>query len=268
MEITATSRNPAIARTEVKTEKKARAKFAPAPVFGKMLYDRTIGWLVVKSCAYRERHFAEGKRENLWEVWDTPLSKYTHTHETDELAFLKFEMNPEPGKKIGDVGSFLAHVPEDIPDFEKFVNVVMADAIAKKGEFRILVVGGCTGNALRELANCSGVKLDFTVLAMGTVTPDMRKFAYECNAAQLHKFFPDNYYDVAVSHFSLYGQRKIGLANMLHVTAPGGHIVVASKNAHSSPKRLLKNGDGTAFDLIRGESSDDGMGYFFHLKKF
>ncbi len=104
----------------------------------------------------------------------------------------------------------------------------------------------------------------------GKVHPEIKNNVKRATASNLHKHFPANYFDLAVSDFGTHFQEMEAIENILHLLKPGGEAIISgdeiSKPEYTKPDmKSIKNLEKLT-EIISDEGREGGF-WMIHLRK-
>lgn len=174
-----------------------------------------------------------GRKEIVWDIWDTPLAKYTQT---------------KTGKDR---------------NFEDY----LTGQLQAGRRLRVLDVGVGSGLQWSGMIE-SWPNLDFyaTALTLTWVTPQLHEKTTVCSAAELHKFFPPNFFDLIITNHGTQYQEKEALENGIYVLKTGGAIMAVVHCREPCPVSELPL-HARHYTIIEKEVDATGPSYYHIMKK-
>ncbi len=181
------------------------AKFVPGRIFGKEIESESLLQehpVLRKSYGRRDKAASippkEGQNEvhgwfspsEGWALWNTPLEKMAG----------KLEM-----------------------DFKDFLLEKIIEAEREGRKLRVLNVG--VGGSVWPQEILDRIEFHGTALSH-TYDERLKRKVKIATAAQLHKKFKSDYFDVIVSHAGMHGEELHGIENIMHILKPAGHAVL------------------------------------------
>ncbi|VVC00407.1 Uncharacterised protein [uncultured archaeon] len=155
-----------------------------------------------KIAAYKARE--EKDKFRNWDVWDTPLHLYC-SNANQEVPFPR-------------------------PNFEKHL-ASLVEASARKDQncvLNALDIGITTGSQWVRFLSKYRLNLAGTNLTDSeSVAPELKEKVVACNSAELHRFFPQGFFDLVVSHFGVKMQLPELIENAIFVSKRGADIILS-----------------------------------------
>ncbi len=128
----------------------------------------------------------------------------------------------------GEWDTSLDHYAIGMPEhFGAFLVQKAREASAAGQALKVLDIG--VGSAVqwkKVLELFPNIEFSGTTITPKEVVPSLRRLVKLSTAANIHKKFPANHFDVVVSHMGIHGMEFAGIENAMRVLKPGGHAII------------------------------------------